>query len=58
MLELAEEPLVDLGELVDLVDGSAGVEGVGDREDALVGGILELFVDILVVVVLAVKMGD
>ena len=52
ILELVKEPLVNLGEIVDIVDGAASVKGVGDGEDSLVGRILELFVDILVVVVL------
>ncbi|GKT92902.1 LOW QUALITY PROTEIN: hypothetical protein Ct61P_10752 [Colletotrichum tofieldiae] len=44
-LELVEEPLVDLGELPDLLDGVARVHGVGDGEQALVRGRLELVID-------------
>jgi hypothetical protein len=45
-LELGEEPLVDLGQLPDLVDGVAAVHGVGNGEHALVGGGLELGVEV------------
>ncbi|GKT45601.1 LOW QUALITY PROTEIN: uncharacterized protein ColSpa_05782 [Colletotrichum spaethianum] len=44
-LELVEEPLVDLGELPDLLDGVARVHGVGDGEQTLVGRRLELVID-------------
>lgn len=45
-LELGEEPLVDLGQLPDLVDGVAAVHGVRNGEHALVGGGLELGVQV------------
>lgn len=45
-LELGEEPLVDLGQLPDLVDGVAVVHGVRNGEHALVGGGLELGVEV------------
>jgi hypothetical protein len=48
VVELVEEPLVDLGKVVDLVDGVVEVEhGVGDREETLVGGDGEGLVDVL-----------
>jgi len=48
VLELAQEPLVDVGQLVDLVDGAAVVERVGDGEQAAVGRLGELLVDLVV----------
>ena len=52
MEQLSQEPFVDSCECPDVFDGSTSVEGVGDRKDTFIGGILELFVDILVVIVL------
>lgn len=55
VVELVQEPLVNLCELVNFIDSSTGMESVGDGKDSFVGRILELFVDILVVVVLQNK---
>lgn len=53
VLELVEEPLVDLGEVVDLVDGVVFVEhGLADGEPAAVGGVLELEVEVVKLVAL------
>lgn len=47
VFELVEEPRVDVGELVDLLDGPTGVESVRDGEQATVGRLLQLLVDFL-----------
>ena len=47
MLEFLQEPLVDLGELVNLVDGISLVHRLGDDEDTLVGRLPQSTVDIL-----------
>ncbi len=39
--KLVEEPVVDLGEVVDLLDGHAVLEGVGDGVDSAVVGLSE-----------------
>ena len=45
-LELGEEPRIDLGEVVDFIDGEAGAEGVADEEeDALGVGSYQLLLD-------------
>lgn len=54
-LELPEEPLVDVGHLVDLVDGVASSERGSDGEESLVGRVPDLVVDVLHVVVLMRK---
>ncbi|KAI3479544.1 hypothetical protein L1887_58356 [Cichorium endivia] len=46
--QLAEEPAVDVAHLVDLVDRVALGHGVGDGEHALVRGVDELLVDLVV----------
>ncbi|KAH0294696.1 carbamoyl-phosphate synth, partial [Aureobasidium sp. EXF-3399] len=44
-LELAQEPLVNLGQLPDLVDGVARVHGISDGKHSLVRRSLQLLVD-------------
>ncbi len=45
-LEFLQEPLVDLGEVVYLVNGIAGLHGLADDEDALVGWFVQCLVDV------------
>ena len=53
VLELVEEPLVDLGQLVNLVDRVVLVEhSLTDSEPSAVGGVLELVVEVLELVTL------
>lgn len=47
MHQLVKEPLVDVGQLVNVINGTALVHSVGDGKQALVRRILELFIDIL-----------
>ena len=51
-MQTAEEPFVNVGHLVDLVDRVAAVEGSRDGENALVGGVDELLVNVLNKIVL------
>ena len=44
--QLLQEPAVNLGELVNLVDGVAGTHSLGDDEDALVGRLAQCLVNI------------
>jgi hypothetical protein len=53
MFELSQEPLVNVGQLVDILNRSSSMHSVGDREDALIRRILELFVDILAEIILS-----
>ena len=46
VLQAEEEPLVNLGNFMDAVDGIAFLEGFHDGQDALVGRVRELGVDI------------
>ena len=47
VLQLVEEPLVNLGQFVYLVDGITLVHGLGDDEDTLVGRFAESLVDVV-----------
>jgi hypothetical protein len=51
-VQLVEEPLVDVGHLPDLVDTVAAMERRRNSKEALVGGVDELFVDVLDKVIL------
>ncbi len=46
VLELIEEPLVNLRQVVNLVDGVALVHGLGDNEHTLVGGVAQGLIDV------------
>ena len=46
VLQLLEEPAVDLGEVVNLVDGVASAHSLRDDEDALVSGLAQCLVDV------------
>jgi hypothetical protein len=52
ILQLRQEPLVDVGHLPDLIDRIAAMEGSGYSKDALVGRVYELFIDIFNKVIL------
>lgn len=45
-IEFCEEPLVDAGEGPNTFHGVSGLEGSGNREHSLIGGILKLLIDI------------
>jgi len=47
VFQLIEEPLVDLGQIMNLVDGIALMHGLGDHEHALVGGFTERGIDVV-----------
>ena len=47
VLQLAQEPGIDLGQLVDAVDGVALLQRLGDGEDAQVGGMGQLVVEVV-----------
>lgn len=51
-LELGEEPTIDIRHLPNLLNGISAMEGSRNGEDALVCGVLQLFVDILNEIVL------
>lgn len=55
ILELREEPLVDVRHLPDLVDAVPTVESRRDSEDTLIGRIDELLIDVLDEVVLVIS---
>ena len=46
-LELLEEPLVNLGEVVNLIDRIASLHGLGDDKNTLVGRFAESLVDVI-----------
>ena len=52
-MKLGQEPLIDVSHLPDLVNRVTLVEGRPESEDTLVGGVDELFINILNNVVLA-----
>jgi hypothetical protein len=47
ILELRQEPLVDVRHLPDLLDAVPAMEGGGDGKDTLVGRVHEFLVNIL-----------
>jgi hypothetical protein len=47
IVELRQEPLIDVGHLVNFVDAVATMECGGDGKDALVRRVDQFFVDIL-----------
>lgn len=53
-LQSRQEPLVNLGHLMDLVDGVPSAEGGSDSKESLVGRSSDLLIDIVHVVVLGV----
>ena len=55
IVELMQEPAVDLGDLKDLVYGNARLEGGKHREQALVGELFQLFAQVLPLVFVEVE---
>ena len=45
--ELIEEPLVDLGEIVDLVNSITGLHSLADHENTVVGRLIEGSIDVV-----------
>jgi hypothetical protein len=52
ILQLRQEPLVDVGHLPDLIDRVAPMEGGRDSKHTLVSRVYQLFIDILDEVIL------
>lgn len=57
-LEASQEPAVDVGHLVDLVDTVSALKGGRDRKKTLVGRPADLLIDVLDVVVLVRDGGE